>query len=123
PVNGPPPIHPSCPPAVPFFLHPPTDPRPPRSFPTRRSSDLTVPSFANGTCTVVVPVPAVLRKMPVLWTSGATAPQQLTTRKASPDRKSTRLNSSHLGNAYAVCCMAHTTHDNVPSFRNVRPPS
>src|SRR5437868_14609529 len=83
------------------FLQPPPHPLFLHSFPTRRSSDLsswlqrlprTIPASRR--------VPSLLRK----------APRSAETRRTrSPDayldRKSTRLNSSHVSISYAVFCL------------------
>src|SRR5437899_4459333 len=65
--------------------------RPPRStlFPTRRSSDLD--RFPDGLSQVTFPG------------AGWTEKKRIFT--AGKDRKSTRLNSSHLGISYAVFCL------------------
>src|ERR1035441_8093786 len=65
---------------------------PPRdlpSSPTRRSSDLSWPASS----------PACSRYWSPSWCS---PPSE---RCSARDRKSTRLNSSHLGISYAVCCL------------------
>src|SRR5262245_63142653 len=71
--------------------------RAPRStlFPTRRSSDLDADGVAetNGDGEIEIPV--------VVEIAGS----QATRRGSGPDRKSTRLNSSHLGISYAVFCL------------------
>src|SRR5471030_285011 len=71
--------------------------RPPRStlFPTRRSSDLTAP-------------PSTRR--------GGKIPRARETRGRDEDRKSTRLNSSHLGISYAAFCLKkkRTQHRSLP---------
>src|SRR5947199_4408403 len=65
------------------------------SFPTRRSSDLCslesdkAPRSAGNASLAVGP----------------------NARDALPDRKSTRLNSSHLGISYAVFCLKKKTHE------------
>src|SRR5207245_10429514 len=75
-----------------FFLYGHGHLRALHSFPTRRSSDLRLtrkrraPSFAPGRITTRRPV--VIR-----------------------DRKSTRLNSSHGSNSYAVFCLKKKTHE------------
>src|SRR5437899_8914693 len=84
------------------------------SFPTRRSSDLQVSGEADDGAQAIKlaaeqrPDVAVLDvAMPVL--SGLDAAQEI--KRVSPktkvilDRKSTRLNSSHLGISYAVFCL------------------
>src|SRR5437899_5442719 len=76
------------------------------SFPTRRSSDLEAPRvllFAH-----MDQIGLVVRK---IETNGLVrverlggVPEKALTR-TRPDRKSTRLNSSHLGISYAVFCL------------------
>src|SRR5437899_5529356 len=70
--------------------------RPPRStlFPTRRSSDLGGPG-------VVRPAPAGRRGVSRVGVVGSRHYPDL----ERVDRKSTRLNSSHLGISYAVFCL------------------
>src|SRR5262245_63777660 len=65
----------------------------PLSFPTRRSSDLTYLGFANVT-TDSLGDASFSQTLPV-------------------DRKSTRLNSSHLGISYAVFCLKKKRRDLV----------
>src|SRR5882724_12460953 len=71
-----------------FFFYCSGDPRDLHSFPTRRSSDL-----ATWPC----PVAACAST----WCRAASSCCRPTKR----DRKSTRLNSSHLGISYAVFCL------------------
>src|SRR5205814_9596779 len=92
------------------------------SFPTRRSSDLS--RFATGspaslrpripTATRSVPSPATFTTrpeptpLPTACAAGSVGPVTSSIRQPPPspsapiDRKSTRLNSSHLGISYAV---------------------
>src|SRR5205814_8334803 len=76
------------------------------SFPTRRSSDLANPRRAQNLNTIdEVPDSS--------WFTNRAGTRALTTEdifngpdtSAGPDRKSTRLNSSHLGISYAVFCL------------------
>src|SRR5436305_9503846 len=75
-----------------FFFHFNVDHRDLHSFPTRRSSDLATP-------TVTFPAPTL--------TGGITATgvANLTGATLCTDRKSTRLNSSHVRISYAVFCL------------------
>src|SRR5207302_11312801 len=82
-----------------FFLYCYLDPRDLHSFPTRRSSDLICDLFAGlrihdnhlrGS--------ACADKQPVVFFGTRTPPQMI-------DRKSTRLNSSHVKISYAVFCL------------------
>src|SRR5258705_4665230 len=83
--------------------------RPPRStlFPTRRSSDLTL--RARLTCGLVVLLAlscaAVGIAAVVTLRSFLTERLDQQLEQAAIDRKSTRLNSSHLGISYAVFCL------------------
>src|SRR5690606_41906445 len=83
------------------------------SFPTRRSSDLGRPT---GSATASSASSAVLSSSgpsPPATTSGQTtfsppsnsSPQSLRIIDDTPDRKSTRLNSSHVKISYAVFCL------------------
>src|SRR5688500_19210371 len=77
-----------------FFLFP-RDPLAPHSFPTRRSSDLLAPRVCRRvTRPGKRPVKAI----------GSTLPDT-SAQFPPPDRKSTRLNSSHLVISYAVFCL------------------
>src|ERR1039458_8047680 len=82
------------------------------SFPTRRSSDLET-----------VGVPRSYRSDGVLWNQWRHRMHPF-----YPDRKSTRLNSSHLGISYAVFCLKDTAtteiytlslHDALPILRQL----
>src|SRR5438045_4674947 len=75
----------------------------PPSFPTRRSSDL-----VGGTLDAGIIIAEGLREGErVITTAGAFLRAGETVKVAPPpaDRKSTRLNSSHLGISYAVFCL------------------
>src|SRR5437773_12559077 len=63
------------------------------SFPTRRSSDLVSAKQATTTTTWLLPL---IARLPPFY------PQH---RKGDEDRKSTRLNSSHITTSYAVFCL------------------
>src|SRR5205814_10581366 len=77
------------------------------SFPTRRSSDLSAPGFAGTTSALLL---AVLN---FFWhqhkqfsvPSSPFPENPIFKTPTSRDRKSTRLNSSHLGISYAVFCL------------------
>src|SRR5688500_19604605 len=73
----------------------------PPSFPTRRSSDL-IPSAPRYS-----PRPAawVLRNCHAVSCRRLTPPPTARHRRQKTDRKSTRLNSSHLVISYAVFCL------------------
>src|SRR5438045_6491407 len=79
------------------------EPRHLHSFPTRRSSDLV------GTCTKAMPrwmiAAAKPPRSPITPPPTATSTDWRSTFSSSRDRKSTRLNSSHLGISYAVFCL------------------
>src|SRR5205814_10699631 len=83
----------------------------PHSFPTRRSSDL----FKVGT------QPDLPGDAKGLDPAYFTFPKQLTqsvSRTAGEDRKSTRLNSSHLGISYAVFCLKKKTYTDLIEVYN-----
>src|SRR5437773_10270788 len=70
---------------IPFFSDPTAHPRVLHSFPSRRSSDLSACSASS---------------------TGAEIISRTRSRKAgTSDRKSTRLNSSHITTSYAVFCL------------------
>src|SRR5437667_1712 len=77
-----------------LYVWPGGDRRDPHSFPTRRSSDLGAVVVGQEVVVVVVFV-------------GGHDPQSaghVEQSSAGPDRKSTRLNSSHITTSYAVFC-------------------
>src|SRR5262245_65163096 len=99
-----------------FFLSLCADFRDFHSFPTRRSSDLwlqggrikvgflggaQIDRYANLNTTVVGPYEKPKVRLP----GGGGAPEIATSCGEILDRKSTRLNSSHLGISYAVFCL------------------
>src|SRR5205814_8581604 len=103
------------------FLHdsppPPTSP----SFPTRRSSDLDFPPKllhgSAGSCASIARQPgrfdfeqAGLRGSRKLYCRRIAAGSQ---RQSGADRKSTRLNSSHLGISYAVFCLKKKSESSI----------
>src|SRR5205814_9056283 len=80
-----------------LFFHCPAPHRHLHSFPTRRSSDLTpTPPLAAISAEDDVSPAAPMSWMATMWPDAI---------KARLDRKSTRLNSSHLGISYAVFCL------------------
>src|SRR5690625_5434814 len=72
-----------------FFLHCPPDHRDLHSFPTRRSSDLLRSEFEMLLAALIIFAVAAVGGIVL----------------ASLDRKSTRLNSSHVAISYAVFCL------------------
>src|SRR5437899_7169777 len=75
------------------------------SFPTRRSSDLLVPALAER-------VRLHEDRQPVFEAFGI--------EKDIEDRKSTRLNSSHLGISYAVFCLKKKKTSNTSDYLCIR---
>src|SRR5699024_12179941 len=88
------------------------------SFPTRRSSDLFQPSAQRARCPNIskywlcfrlFPSAAKLYAMLTPWIGICGTPRirsgGVTSRTSRTDRKSTRLNSSHVSNSYAVFCL------------------
>src|SRR5205814_8889342 len=87
-----------------FFFYCYDDHRDLHSFPTRRSSDLfRITLVSIQTCTQAAPP----RYGPVVADSAFSGNCTLRSPNGSTckDRKSTRLNSSHLGISYAVFCL------------------
>src|SRR5205814_10532163 len=77
-----------------FFFQRHADPPALHSFPTRRSSDLILTlSSSDGS------------PISIFWKRRASARSRSNEALYSGDRKSTRLNSSHLGISYAVFCL------------------
>src|SRR5437870_10431134 len=95
-----------------FFFYGSLPPRDLHSFPTRRSSDLARLYFG-----VVVQAERVIRSAEVLVQTSL----QHRARAAHQDRKSTRLNSSHVAISYAVFCLKKkklkVTSDLAPEMR------
>src|SRR5690606_41666724 len=106
---------------LPFFLLSSRNLRPPHSFPTRRSSDLSTGGLrkiiarnhqflgVNRAIEAVKERKSRQGKLGVFWhTQGAGKSYSMVmfTRK---DRKSTRLNSSHVKISYAVFCLKKKT--------------
>src|SRR5690606_39729703 len=95
------------------------------SFPTRRSSDLTAGVWASGrpnrkrgrsTQSVTAAKPSRI----FIWEQKAgsmcpAAGRSYATTKSPPDRKSTRLNSSHVKISYAVFCLKKKKIPSLPS--------
>src|SRR5207302_11410126 len=98
-----------------YFFSSPGDPRPLHSFPTRRSSDLAVrgagrggdrrgglrDDFAGAACRLL-PARAARASVRDLLRRD---PDRLGAGVRGGDRKSTRLNSSHVKISYAVFCL------------------
>src|SRR5437899_4086432 len=82
-----------------FFVHSSAAHLPLHSFPTRRSSDLRRRAAASSDNANTV----ILNKVFVVLSQFFGF--QLVDRAPTLDRKSTRLNSSHLGISYAVFCL------------------
>src|SRR5206468_13107676 len=91
----------------------------PRSFPTRRSSDLLLqdprlPGYIREGPIAVVAIELVVafraaaldaERVRVRHATGKAAARKATTSSIATDRKSTRLNSSHDQISYAVFCL------------------
>src|SRR5690606_40590178 len=100
------------PPVGRFLTHPPRPYLPP--FPTRRSSDLP-DELGKGppveTRTSALHPGSTIRSArgstncPAAPSESASASAATSRRKPAPDRKSTRLNSSHVKISYAVFCL------------------
>src|SRR5205814_9757546 len=95
-----------------LLFHSPVRPRAPPPFPTRRSSDLNALASTAGFTSIVFTVPLAFLSPFTRMTNvvGRVSPpngfQSLySVCPRRSDRKSTRLNSSHLGISYAVFCL------------------
>src|SRR5699024_11723048 len=106
-----------------LFLSRPAAPRPPHPFPTRRSSDLAREARKAEVDQVKVDVLAGWKEAASVYSSREQAALRLTEEDTliaggvSEDRKSTRLNSSHVSISYAVFCLKKKT----PYRRTIRP--
>src|SRR5207253_10068612 len=94
-----------------FVFHSPAHPRALHSFPTRRSSDL---HGRTGPARPHRATPALLQRRGCTRRSrteqsraptGRHTPRPRSPRSGRGDRKSTRLNSSHVAISYAVFCL------------------
>src|SRR5438874_6428017 len=93
------------------------------SFPTRRSSDLRSRRCSNRIDRAVAqfvpnkPVPRwcshAAPQMPSIWREIRRAIWKAFAALHAKDRKSTRLNSSHVENSYAVFCLKNKTTGNT----------
>src|SRR5699024_11466446 len=100
---------------TPSAFHP-----PPPSFPTRRSSDLFIKNLLHGIQRHLTLPPSRNRPRPARRRApgcapgrpaGSSGPSPPPSGRPRPDRKSTRLNSSHVSISYAVFCLKKTTID------------
>src|SRR5688572_32427345 len=97
-------------------------PRHPRSFPTRRSSDLSLRARLQKT---------LLRLRDGLWGGGTRVkrlrgigrPVYEARTDSGEDRKSTRLNSSHSQISYAVFCLKKKTTRSIATVASTAAPS
>src|SRR5439155_24807614 len=62
-------------------------------------------------------------RLPLGGEAGNTTTRARPSGRASPDRKSTRLNSSHVAIPYAVCCLKKQKTPACASFGGVPPPA
>src|SRR5690606_42000248 len=90
-------------------------PPPLHSFPTRRSSDLSTGKPARGPVDIIDSKPfSIAGKNSFGTLPPTTVEVNLKPEFCSPgrmrDRKSTRLNSSHVKNSYAVFCLKKKNH-------------
>src|SRR5205814_10099530 len=106
----------------PFFLQQSSDHRSLHSFPTRRSSDLTFNTVSQSNADTDLGSGGVLLLPDLADSGGQMRHLAVGAGKDShiyvvEDRKSTRLNSSHLGISYAVFCLKKKKHKkNLTSF-------
>src|SRR5699024_12417300 len=94
----------------PYFLH---------SFPTRRSSDLHHSSYLD-TGLLTIYAGTGNKSLPALKSTIESTLESLVAKgitdkelKNSQDRKSTRLNSSHVSISYAVCCLKKKSDNDI----------
>src|SRR5439155_27045274 len=89
------------------------------SFPTRRSSDLW-PERSRSTCSAPVVTNALREADCCLGSTWAAV--RFAERVRNEDRKSTRLNSSHVATSYAVFCLKKKTRSARPRASPARSP-
>src|SRR5690606_41502629 len=96
-----------------LFSARPGSPRDLPSFPTRRSSDLALPLYERAGCAGAADRSFSERVIARLIAGFTAAGVPIDTRDdlASIDRKSTRLNSSHVKISYAVFCLKKKTKE------------
>src|SRR5205814_6485473 len=89
-----------------------------RPFPTRRSSDLWFASIsASGRGRLPAWLVRIRSRLDLMAQDCTSRNRILTSHAGSLDRKSTRLNSSHLGISYAVFCLKKkNNHNSVPDL-------
>src|SRR5205807_8461675 len=97
----------STPNSTPLFLYSSLHPPDLHSFPTRRSSDLPPSARTAGQDLIFVRRSPCRRPRTSSGSSSSSAPRsrRRCRERRSIDRKSTRLNSSHLVISYAVFCL------------------
>src|SRR5207249_10601298 len=104
-----------------LFCSPHLPPRHLHSFPTRRSSDLT---SSTGSTTRRTPLPRSSRpgscRRPRRLSGRRRSTSSRSSCSAQRDRKSTRLNSSHVSISYAVFCLKKKNNRLVSFHRNTR---
>src|SRR5207253_6256412 len=101
-------LHDALPPRVSHFLLFALRPRPrPTLFPTRRSSDLIADVRAPARLPPVVPENVPVQRLPRPRIVGRRDVEDAVhlQNRSRQDRKSTRLNSSHVAISYAVLCL------------------
>src|SRR5437899_9493464 len=86
-----------------FFFYAHATPPDLHSFPTRRSSDLRI--YLNDGVSLKYEVRAIPRPAVAALECDQEFPAYTKLKPGRRDRKSTRLNSSHLGISYAVFCL------------------
>src|SRR5699024_11348817 len=111
-------LSPALLPSVLFPLLFPSRARAPRllhSFPTRRSSDLASPSSLTRCALIAILACVGGRLGSARHFLPGTIPVSMTGNNGNPfsptDRKSTRLNSSHVSISYAVFCLKKKNHE------------
>src|SRR5438045_7620006 len=94
------------------FIKRSTDHRDLHSFPTRRSSDLTKIFHEMGVLPALEAAGLVKKYGAQFHIGDGSKSLLLNFRNGHLDRKSTRLNSSHLGISYAVFCLKKKNNNN-----------
>src|SRR5699024_12106968 len=103
------------------FFDLPVNKRDLHSFPTRRSSDLTIDNELKKLIAENKEVEAVKRYRITTGAGLVEAKKYIDSLNQQEDRKSTRLNSSHVSISYAAFCLKNKNSSRCLARRDLRP--